>query len=108
MSITDVYAILRVLAAYTVHSFVQTRLLSTYSLDAHAMSFVDAWKEVIWPQVDKKYQELLNQRPAKQETATWGTFWGKGVRGPRGEEGSPKCCLQSRRDTPNKEHKPPE
>ena len=39
------------------------------------MSFLDKWKADIWPVVEKKYHALLQQRPAKQDTAT-GTHYG--------------------------------
>ena len=42
------------------------------------MSFVTKWKEEIWPVVEKKYNDLIQQRPAKQETAT-GTHYGDKV-----------------------------
>ena len=42
------------------------------------MSFVTKWKEEIWPVVEKKYNDLIQHRPAKQETAT-GTHYGDKV-----------------------------
>ena len=33
------------------------------------MSFVEKWKADIWPVVEKTYTALLQQRPAKQDTA---------------------------------------
>ena len=34
------------------------------------MSFVAKWKADIWPVVENKYNDLLQRRPAKQDTAT--------------------------------------
>lgn len=42
------------------------------------MSFVDKWKADIWPVVEKTYTALLQQRPAKQDTAM-GTHYGEKV-----------------------------
>lgn len=42
------------------------------------MSFVAKWKAEIWPVVEHKYNDLLQRRPAKQDTAT-GTHYGDKV-----------------------------
>ena len=42
------------------------------------MSFVAKWTEDIWPVVEKKYNDLLHRRPAKQDMAT-GTHYGDKV-----------------------------
>ena len=42
------------------------------------MSFTEQWTSDIWPAVQEKYQHVLAQRPAKQDTAT-GVHYGKVV-----------------------------
>ena len=42
------------------------------------MAFVDKWKADIWPVVERKFHDLLQRRPAKQDKAT-GTHYGDKV-----------------------------
>ena len=37
-------------------------------------SFVDTWPQQVWPIIQKKYEELLEKRPAKQSDATGGHY----------------------------------
>jgi len=71
------------------------------------MSFVAKWTEDIWPVVEKKYNDLLHRRPAKQDMAT-GTHYGDKVfEFLATKKGAPEYCLQSHVDKPSGEHKPP-
>ena len=37
-------------------------------------SFVETWPQEVWPIIQKKYEELLEKRPAKQTDATGGHY----------------------------------
>ena len=70
------------------------------------MPFLDKWKEDIWHVVEEKYNNLLKERPAKQDKAT-GTHHGDKVYEILATKGAPECCLQSHVGRPSGEHKPP-